>query len=351
MSASYIETVEDLKHYLNLALQLEHATIPVYLTALYSIVPGTNADASHIMRVVAVEEMLHLTLVANLINAVGGKADLTTKGFVPTFPTPLPDGETDFLVSLMKFSPEAVETFCKIERPGKAPVGTSRHRKQTTAGARLAPVAHDKSLSFFSIGEFYAEIRGGFSRLHQELGASLFCGDAARQITSEYYYSGGGKLTPVTDLESAVTALDLIAGQGEGLGGHIFDDDGELAHYFRFDQLRHGRYYQQGDQPHRPTGPAFQVDWDAVYPLKTNTQLSDLMESKDLYNAAEAFNAEYGGFLRQLTHAFDGNPSVLIEAVHSMFRLRDGLLQLMRNPLPGVDGLNAAPTFEIGVRA
>ena len=67
-------------------MQLEHATIPPYLTALYSIIPGTNSDAFHVLRVVAVEEMLHLTLVANVLNAVGGVPDLTAAGFRPALP-------------------------------------------------------------------------------------------------------------------------------------------------------------------------------------------------------------------------------------------------------------------------
>lgn len=345
MSDIYIETVEDLKRYLHLAMQLEHATIPVYLTALYSIMPGTNTDASHIMRVVAVEEMLHLTLAANLMNAIGGRPDLTAVGFVPSFPTPLPDGETDFTVSLMKFSREAVETFCEIERPGAAPVDKPRHRNRSTPAAHLARVG--ESMSFFSIGEFYAEIDRGFHALHEQMGEALFCGDPRRQVTSEYYYSGGGKLFPVTNYKSAAAAINLIAGQGEGLGGHVFDQDGELSHYYRFDQLRQGRYYSTGDKPHEPSGPAFDVDWDAVYPLKTDTRLSDLQDSKELYDAAQAFNAKYADFLGQLTDAFNGNPSLLIPAVHTMFHVRDCVLQLMHQPLPGAPGTHAAPTFEI----
>lgn len=346
MSDLHIETVEDLKRYLHLALQLEHATIPVYLTALYSIMPGSNTDASHIMRVVAVEEMLHLTLVANLMNAIGEKPDLTVEGFVPSFPTPLPDGESDFTISLMKFSREAVEIFCKIERPSAAPTGQPRHRKKSTTAGHLARV--HESLAFFSIGEFYAEISRGLRALHEQLGDALFCGDPRRQVNSEYYYSGGGRLFAITDLKSATAAINLIEGQGEGLGGHVYDEDGELSHYYRIDQLRQGRYYQLGDKPHEPSGPAFDVDWDAVYPLKTNTRLADLRDSKELYDAAEAFNGKYAAFLHQLTEAFDGNPYLLIQAVHSMFHVRDCLLQLIHQPLPGSDGTNAAPTFEIG---
>ena len=99
MSSPHITTREQLHSYLYAALQLEHATIPPYLTALYSIRPGSNADAYHVLRVTAVEEMLHLTLAANILNAVGGTPDLTQPGFVPEYPAYLPDGETDFAVS------------------------------------------------------------------------------------------------------------------------------------------------------------------------------------------------------------------------------------------------------------
>ena len=84
-TTSRIKTVADrqLHAYLFAAMRLEHATIPPYLMALYSIKPGTNSDATHILRVVVVEEMLHLTLAANLLNAIGGTPDLTAKDFVP----------------------------------------------------------------------------------------------------------------------------------------------------------------------------------------------------------------------------------------------------------------------------
>ena len=108
MSSPHITTREQLHQYLYAALQLEHATIPPYLTALYSIRPGTNADAYHVLRVTAVEEMLHLTLAANVLNAVGGTPDLTQPGFVPEYPAYLPDGETDFAVSRRRFSREAL---------------------------------------------------------------------------------------------------------------------------------------------------------------------------------------------------------------------------------------------------
>src|SRR5688500_14666511 len=117
---SQIQTIEKLHEYLYKGLQLEHATLPPYLTALYSLHPGKNSDAWHVIRVVAVEEMLHLTLVANVMNAVGGTPDLTKPNFVPNYPTRLPCGPDYFKVHLRPFSHEALDTFLKIEKPAQA---------------------------------------------------------------------------------------------------------------------------------------------------------------------------------------------------------------------------------------
>lgn len=347
MTASTIANREDLISYLNSALILEHATIPPYLTAYYSIHSTTNSDAAHIIRVVAVEEMLHLTLVANVLNAVGGTPDLTGPGFVPNYPTYLPDGEDDFTVDLRPFSQEAIKTFCDIERPGKAPNADERLMSTTMDDHRLlvtSPTA--PGLRFYSIGEFYAEIIEGLEKV-AAADPLLFSGDPALQVGPEYFYSGGGTVIPVTDLDSARAALHLIAAQGEGLGGGIYDGDGELAHYYRFRQLQIGHYYEPGDTPENPTGPALSVDWDAVYKVKANIKLADYPAGSELAGMAADFNTDYAEFLGQLTQAFNGQPSLLQDAVWHMFRLRDGFNRLIRNPLPGSDGLHAGPTFEI----
>jgi hypothetical protein len=350
-----IDTIDELHGYLHAALQLEHATIPPYLTAMYSIKPDSNPDAFHIIRVVAVEEMLHLTLAANVLNAIGGTPDLTRPDFVPAYPAFLPDGEDDFQVDLQPFSREAVDTFLKIERPDPAPDEGSRVLRREGGGERSAlGTPGDGSLRFYSIGDFYEEVARGLERLDGETakaGEELFVGDPARQVTPEYYYSGGGDVVVVTDLESALAAMRLIGEQGEGLGGAIFDNEGELAHYYRFKQLLHERYYQPGDEPDDPTGPPLEVDWDAVYPAKRNARLADYPESSELHTAAVEFNRRYADFLRLLTDAYCGRPELLVDAVVEMFRLRDGMTNLLRNPIPGADGLTGAPTFELAAVA
>ncbi|MET7982828.1 ferritin-like protein [Streptomyces sp. NPDC005281] len=347
MIASTIENRDDLLAYLNAAMALEHATIPPYLTAYYSIHSSTNSDAAHIIRVTAVEEMLHLTLAANVLNAIGGTPDLTRPGFVPSYPARLPDGEDDFTVDLRPFSPEAVETFCKIERPGKAPSADSRLVKSPDRKTHFlvsSPTA--EQMRFYSIGEFYEEIIEGLEKVAAN-DPSLFRGDPARQVGPEYFYSGGGEVVVVSDLESAQRALRFIAGQGEGLDSGIYDSEGELAHYYRFRQLQLGRYYQVGDHPGAPSGPPLSITWEDVYKVKTSVRLADYPAGSELARVARDFNADYGAFLALLTKAFNGQPEVLQESVCEMFRLRDGFNRLVCTPLPGGGGLHAGPTFEI----
>lgn len=351
MTASTIENRDDLISYLHAAIALEHATLPPYLTAYYSLHPTTNSDAAHVIRVIAVEEMLHLTLAANVLNAIGGTPDLTRPGFVPTYPAYLPDGEDDFTVDLRHFCPEALETFCKIERPGRAPDAEARLVSRSDGGNRVLTSSPTvEGMRFYSIGEFYEEIIEGLEKV-AAVDPKLFSGNPELQVGSEYFYSGGGEVIKVTDLDSARRALKLIADQGEGLDSGLYDAEGELAHYYRFRQLQLGRYFEVGDPPDAPSGAHLTVAWDEVYKVKANARLSDYPPGSELAAAARDFNAEYGDFLAMLTKAFSGQPSLLQDAIWYMFRLRDGFNKLVRNPLPGSDGLHAAPTFEIPTAA
>jgi hypothetical protein len=167
-------------------------------------------------------------------------------------------------------------------------------------------------------------------------------------------------LIEVNNLNTAVEAITTIIEQGEGfdnedgLGRSIVTKDGELAHDFRFEQLKRGRYYLtenakgKPDAPGDPTGPELKVDWDAVYPTKVNATLGDYKDYPELHAAAVAFNREYFCFLGTLTRAYNGEPSLLqTHAVPKMFALRNRMLQLIHVPMPGMTGFNAAPTFEM----
>ena len=94
-----IHTLESLYQHLQWAIEVEHFTIPPYLCALYSIPErGDNVESARIIQSVVMEEMLHMTLVANIMNAVGATPIVNKPGFIPKYPCPLPHSAGDFIV-------------------------------------------------------------------------------------------------------------------------------------------------------------------------------------------------------------------------------------------------------------
>ena len=113
---------------------------------------------------------------------------------------------------------------------------------------------------------------------------------------------------------------------------------GELAHYYRFQQLLLGRYYQDG-RPARtqPTGPPLDVDWDAVYPVKTNARLADYPEGSELRAAALDVQRRLRGLPRAAHRAFNGQPGAAASTrvVRRCSACATRMTALMRNPIPG----------------
>ncbi|MDH3193552.1 MAG: ferritin-like protein, partial [Acidimicrobiia bacterium] len=84
-----IGTVEELHSHLRLAGIVELTTIPTYLYAMYSL-DDLASDAAKLIRSVAVEEMLHLALVGNLLLGTGGEPRFYSPDSVPSYPLAMP---------------------------------------------------------------------------------------------------------------------------------------------------------------------------------------------------------------------------------------------------------------------
>jgi len=337
LSSGTIPSLESLREHLQWAIELEHSTIPPYLCALYSIEPGKNLEAVEVISSVVVEEMLHLTLAANLLNAVGGRPRLAIPKMMPGYPRPLPHGDRSFEIFLLRFGPQAIETFLKIELPsstGSPPEGDN----------------------YETIGQFYDAIRRGLRELSATLGeANVFCGDPSRQITDEHIYSGSGRIIAVNNLASALVAVEEIVEQGEGTGHvQVWDGDSDVfhpkrdqvAHYYRFQELKLGRRYRRGDTPGSgPTGDPILIDWDSVRPMCTNPRMCDHVPGSPIRVAQQKFNQSYYALLQLLEETFGGAPRTLGSAMGAMYSLKAQAQALMQ--MPTEDGLaTAGPTFE-----
>jgi hypothetical protein len=335
---------------LQTALELELSTIPPYLTALLSIRKDANRGSAELIRSVMMEEMLHMVLVGNLMSSLGGSVRLGS-GQVPRFPVRLAfQGKAfrfrEFDVDLRRFSPEALQTFLQIEIP------------DTLLARKNAPAAAPGlDISGLTIGEFYAMLGERLRTLCEAYGEpQVFCGDPRKQVGEPYYWAGSGKPVVVSNLASAQEALETIVSQGEGCHGSIDDDDAidfnqptEFAHYFRFNEIRCGRHYRSGDSAaEAPGGEPFKVDYDAVYPIKTNPKHSDYAPGSKLAELNEHFNRQYSLMLTQIETALNGAPSVLYGAITGgMHRLSPIAIEMMSLPVDDRAGsLHGAPSFE-----
>lgn len=334
--AHAIGTLDDLRRHLQWAIELEHATIPPYMCALYSLHPGRNGEAAQVIGTVLTEEMLHLALAANLLNAVGGAPAIDTPEMLPPYPHPLPHGDDSVAIHLLPFGPEALDLFLRIEQPASAD----------------APPQSDR---YRTIGQFYAAIDAGLRSLCDELGEeAVFCGDPRRQIGEMHLAGGGGQVIAVHDLKSALAALAEIIEQGEGAARtDVWDGDvdvfhperDEVAHFYRFQELRFGRRYQAGDTPQSgPTGEAIAVDFDAVQPMRRDPRSADHPEISPIRAAQQQFDQTYCLLLYLLEQAFNGDPSQLKDSVDVMYQLRAQAQRLVR--MPDGDGMTAGLTFE-----
>jgi hypothetical protein len=337
-STSRITTLESLREHVQGALELEHSTLPPYLCALFSIHAGTNLESVEVIRSVFIEEMLHLALAANVLNAIGGRPTLNEPGFVPNYPSALPHSDNSFVVPLAPFTPATIETFMRVERPGE------RH-------------AVSEADNFETIGQFYRAIEEGLKMLCATLGEdAVFTGDRDRQITPEMLgFVGDRRVVTVHDLKTALDAIDEIEEQGEGLKHRqVWDGDRdmfhpereEVAHYFRFSEIMQGRSYVRGDSPRSgPSGEAFAVDWSAVYPMRPNPKVDDYPKGSPVRSKMVEFNTKYCEMLATLHRTFNGETARLSPAISMMFELQSIATELLA--MPSGDGVTTAgPSFE-----
>jgi hypothetical protein len=230
-AATSAHSADDLHELLQNAIRLEHATIPPYLTAAYSLKLGINTQIIGIIFSIAREEMLHMAIVANVLNAIGGRPLIDHEEFVPAYPGPLPMGIAGGLqVGLEKFSKYLIhEVFMEIEAP-EHPI----HFPGALATA-----------GFATIGQFYRAIRDKI----KELGDSIVTGDPARQVIRNAGFPPS-QLFAIMNVDTATRALERVVKDGEGTTALPLDEDGRLAHYYLFEQIVRGRRLIQG-----PTAP------------------------------------------------------------------------------------------------
>lgn len=280
-----------LEENLQTALEIELATIPIYLFSYYSLVrtktSGEGIDpqqayankAGAVIMSVAVEEMLHMSLVANILFAMGVPPQL--HGRAPeSYPASLPyhnpsgpvgpDGQTAERIPLAKFGFAQLWHFLQIEYP-EAWDGEPKDRDWDTIGQFYSYIRCLLSTRFLTDADFQ---RGPSAQAIQPYNYSPNSTDtvyptgrfdpwkpapparmpawaerdgypsaaeAARYANRDDSHAGKSELLCISSRADAALAIDTICDQGEGypvpyLGPDPADDPSkdEESHYMKF---------------------------------------------------------------------------------------------------------------------
>ena len=329
-----IEQVTDaagLYHHLQKAIELEHSTIPPYLTALFSLKPDTNREIAQLLHKIVVQEMLHMTIVCNILNAIGGHPKIASPHFMPDYPGHLPMriGGPDFIVGIEGFSKALVRnTFMVIEEP-ENPIPPSR----------LMVAPEDE---YRTIGEFYAALKAKI----RELPESIFgIGGTKNQVLT---WLRPDQLFAITSADTACAGIDIIIDQGEGSSTSPFEganSSHDPAHYYKFAEIVEGRRITPHPAPYAFNGPEIPFDQTGVYPIKANCKIADFPLGSQARTRIDQFAYTYSSLLNALDKTFNGSPGNIDTAIGLMYSMKMEAVALMQTPVPGEPGLTVGPSY------
>ena len=353
-----IEDREELIYMLSEAASLEHMIMCQYLFAAFSLKRNINEGITEeqleaIQRwerqisQVATQEMLHLTLVNNLLSSIGSIPFFGRPNF-PQHARYYPPGVQ---LALLPFGQDALQHFLFLERPEgmdleDAPefevLSIPKPSLEIDTG-QIVPQAQD----FATVGHLYRGLEQGFRYLVDKYGeGQVFIGPLRAQATQKHF--AWPQIITVTDLSSAVKAIETIIEQGEGARG-----DWREAHYGKFLQIAQEYRELKEQDPHfEPARPVIA----AYVRHPSDTSHFRLISDPLTAEISELFNASYQVLLQVLLRYFihgtesDEELTILSNvAVDTMFLLIKPLGELLtRLPVgPELPGKMVGPSFEM----
>lgn len=305
---------DELIEYLQTAVQVEHATLPLYLTAMWSL-RDSGGEHYAILRSVSMQEMLHFGIVCNLLKAIGEDPDIIPpEATLPLFPGQLPGLDVSDVqpgdISLEALTSGAgdktrIRLFMRVEEPQAGDIDPAL----AAAVAAVVP-------KFHSIGEFYDVIIKGL----QDLSAT------GEVVFAPYdHVAVFAEMTEITSLAEAIAQLELIKEQGEGTTTSQASGSGpeELAHYYRFKQIEVEHKYNW-DTGNPVLDPALTLPFPGVADVRqfVPAPLGGHPESA-------AFDESYSRMLDALHDAWHGSPDAVWGALSVMYDMSTRAIELM----------------------
>ena len=313
-----------LKSALETAAALEHATMPYYLAATYSL-EVQNYTAYNLLRSVAMEEMVHMAIACNILAALGGTPKI--KGLAPAIPGfGLPGGaEPDLYVCLAPLSKKLLANFMRLEAPDFLLDPKFQHEAYPT------------------IAKLYDGILDAVRQNRPQIRAAVKQGGKSNQVGDDIGFSTFGYVEgkdPIPDIEAAIGE---VLTQGEGCTSRTLhagkSSQNEESHYCKFAEIYYGRQFQEPNVPvvlSKATEAQFFRGYPIPFPDVQNTLLvpkdgyAKLLKEDPQGDAAGkdllAFDQAYSGLMGNLDAMWNGPAAqswpTFGQAIETMAKLR-----------------------------
>jgi Ferritin-like len=303
-NAIRVETREDLISVLCEASTLEHMVMCEYLFAAFSLkkheIDGLTSDQlqrvrkwEEVVTKVAIQEMLHLALVNNMLISIGSGPYFHH----PNFPQPSKYFSPNIKLALIPFSEQALRYFLYLERPeGMSISGVPGFEVLGDLNpVELRGSIVPQSQYFSTIGYLYRGIERGFSDLVKKHGEDgIFLGASQTQATEDQF--GWPELVPVKNLTSAMRAIEGIVENGEGARGKW-----ENSHFGMFlGVFKEFMEMKQTNANFNPSKPVVAAYARPPIGVENVPIISDRFTS----TVADLFNASYGVAIQSLSRFF-----------------------------------------------
>lgn len=293
---------------LQAAVQVEFATIPVYLTAYWSLKStASTTDARERLLGIALDEMGHMGVACNLLAAFGRTPLIADPTVVPRYPGELPFRVKPGLqLCLARFSRESIEEFMTIEEPYEG--NESWYRGQ----------------SYPTIGCFYTAIYNAVKKLKP---CKL---KPNRQLQDEDV-----DLKIITSKKMALEEIARVRDEGEGTDASPIPDPvtGTPAHFFRF-----GEIYNEGELKPQPGGGWHydSVNFPLRFPTKAAIRQMAPIPPGGYPGISDDFDSAYTAMVDLLQLAWTTvSQTALLESIAIMIdQLKPKAVALMERPIP-----------------
>ena len=275
-------TLENIRSQLQIGIETKLHSIPLYLTALYSVIDGCNTAFYHLFLTTALKEMTRLYNTALLLQMLDGKPNLSTINVLPVFPRNGFPGNilNDLEVNLEKASLQQLyELFLVMNLP--------QHH-----GSHI-----------------------GMDSLYSDIIKCFQIANVSRIVDDVLAMNDDKNMKNCKPIHNTTTAIDLV-------NDIITDNKNMQLHdvlFYKIEELVCERKLEYIDEnTYAYSGDTLSFNNEGVWSMMSNPSWNNIEHNTNCYTRARVFNQVYRKLMSKIEQSFVSETDMYFEAIQLM---------------------------------